>query len=248
MTPAPLVSCVVPAFNSERYLGEALASILAQSYRPLEVIVADDGSNDRTVSLAATYGEPVRVVTQATAGPAATRNLGWRAARGDLIAFLDADDRWHPDKLALQVARFDARRELAVSVTHIRNFWIPELAAEAARLDGDARTHPMPGYVTMTMMARRSTFETVGPFDESLWHTDAADWFLRAAHHGAEIELLPAVLVDHRMHHTNLSRRYGPAARGEFVRLVKRSLDARRAGGAGAEIARSVAFNAVGGR
>jgi hypothetical protein len=65
------------------------------------------------------------------------------------------------------VARFDERPELHVSVTHIQNFWIAELEAEAERLRDDARTHPMPGYVTMTMMARRSTFEAVGPFDES---------------------------------------------------------------------------------
>ena len=239
MSPPPrLVSCVVPAFNSEAYLRETLDSIFAQTHRPIDVVVADDGSRDGTADVVATYGGPVRFVSQATAGPAATRNLGLRAASGELIAFCDADDLWHREKLARQVARFDERPELDVSVTHIQNFWIAELEAEAQRLRDDARTHPMPGYVTMTMMARRSTFAAVGPFDESLWHTDAGDWFLRAAEHGAVIELLPDVLVSHRMHHGNLSRRYGPASRAEFVRMVKRSLDARRAGGPGSEMAR----------
>jgi glycosyltransferase involved in cell wall biosynthesis len=227
-----LVSCIVPAFNSERYLRESLESILAQTHRPIEVIVADDGSSDGTAAVVATFGASIRCVTQATAGPAATRNLGWRAASGEWVAFLDADDRWHPEKLSRQIARFDARPDLDVSVTHIQNFWIAELEEEARRLRDDARTRPMAGYVTMTMLARRSTFESVGPFDETLWHTDAGDWFLRAAHHGAVIELLPDVLVQHRMHHTNLSRRLGPNARAEFVRMVKRSLDHRRSGGA----------------
>lgn len=222
------ISCIVPAYNGARYLGEALDSILAQTYRPIEVIVADDGSTDETAHLAASYGPPVRLVTQATAGPAATRNLGLRAATGGFVAFLDADDVWHPEKLARQMARFVARPELGVSVTHIKHFWIPELAEEEQRFRDDPRGAALPGYVTMTMLARRALFESVGPFDESLWHSDAGDWFLRAAARGTVVEMLPEVLVYHRMHHTNLSRRYGDASRAEFVQLVKRSLDERR--------------------
>jgi len=225
---AARISCIVPAYNGARYLGEALDSILAQTYRPIEVIVADDGSTDETAQLAASYGPPVRLVTHPTAGPAATRNLGLRTATGSFVAFLDADDIWHPEKLARQMARFAARPELGVSVTHIKHFWIPELAEEEQRFREDSRSGALPGYVTMTMLARRALFESVGPFDESLWHSDAGDWFLRAAARGAVVEMLAEVLVHHRMHHTNLSRRYGDASRAEFVQLVKRSLDERR--------------------
>ena len=228
---APRVSCIVPAFNGARYLGEALDSILAQTYRPIEVVVADDGSTDETADIAARYGAAVRFVAQATAGPPATRNLGVRAARGDLVAFLDADDLWHPEKLARQMARFTARPELGVSVTHIQHFWIPELANEEQRFRNDPRGGALPGYVTMTMLARRALFDSVGLFDESLWHSDAGDWFLRAAARGIVVEMLADVLVYHRMHHANLIRRYGPASRAEFVRLVKRSLDERRGDG-----------------
>jgi len=228
---APRVSCIVPTFNGACYLGEALDSILAQTYRPIEVIVADDGSTDETADIAARYGAAVRFVAQATAGPAATRNLGVRAAQGDFVAFLDADDLWHPEKLARQMARFAARLELGVSVTHIKHFWIAELAEEAERFRNDPRSRALPGYVTMTMLARRALFDSVGPFDEALWHSDAGDWFLRAAARGIVVEMLADVLVSHRLHHANLSRRCGPAARVEFVRLVKRSLDERRGGG-----------------
>jgi glycosyltransferase involved in cell wall biosynthesis len=223
-----LVSCIVPVFNGERYLREALDSILAQTYRPLEVVVADDGSTDGSAAVAAAYGDRARWLSQPTAGPAATRNLGLRAARGEFVAFLDADDLWHPEKLSRQVARFAARPELGVSVTHIQNFWIADLVEEAARLRDDPRAGPLPGYVTMTMMARRTLFDSVGPFDESLWHTDAADWFVRVAAQGVVIEMLPDVLAHHRMHRTNLSRRMGPGSRREFVGMVKRSLDWRR--------------------
>jgi glycosyltransferase involved in cell wall biosynthesis len=114
------VSCIVPVFNGERFVAEALESILAQTYRPIDVIVADDGSTDGTAAILSGYGGRIRVVTQPTAGPAATRNLGLEAARGEFVAFLDADDVWHPEKLAKQVRRFAARPGLQACVTHAR--------------------------------------------------------------------------------------------------------------------------------
>jgi len=94
-----LISCIVPVFNGERYLPEALQSILSQSYRPLEIIVADDGATDRTAEIAAAFKARVRYMKQDNAGSAAARNLGIHAASGDLLAFLDADDLWHAEKL-----------------------------------------------------------------------------------------------------------------------------------------------------
>ena len=94
----PLISCIVPVFNGERYLGEALDSILAQTYRPLEIIVSDDGSTDGTAAVVASYGECVKYLWQVNAGEAAARNLGSSAAGGHFLAFLDADDLWHPEK------------------------------------------------------------------------------------------------------------------------------------------------------
>ena len=223
------VSCVVPAYNSERFLGEALDSILDQTHRPLEIIVADDGSTDRTREIAAGYGDPVRVVTQETAGPPATRNLGLAAARGEFIAFLDADDLWHKQKLARQLERFANRPEMGACVTGIRNFWIPELKEEEARLGQTKMGQELPGYVTMTLLARRETFDAVGPFDVRLWYSDSADWFLRAREKGVVIERIDDVLVFHRMHENNLTRRQGLETRDEFLSTIHASLKKRRA-------------------
>ena len=82
-----LISCIVPVFNGERYLREALGSILAQTYRPLEIIVADDGSTDGTSEIVAAFGDRVRYLRQRNQGPSTARNLGIRAATGDFIAF-----------------------------------------------------------------------------------------------------------------------------------------------------------------
>lgn len=223
-----LISCIIPVFDGERYLRESLESILAQIYRPLEVIVADDGSADGTAAVVMQYGERVRYVFQQNAGPAAARNLGLTIARGDFIAFLDADDLWHPEKLVRQMARFQSRPDLDLCVAHMQNFWMPELLQEAARFKDHRRGQPIPGYCTGTLLARRILFDAVGPFNTILRHADDTEWFLRTAEHKAVMELLPDVLTYHRMHTANISRRRAAASWNEYVRLVKASLDRRR--------------------
>jgi len=228
---SPLISCIVPVFNGDRYIREALDSILRQTYAPLEVVVADDGSTDDTASVVATYGERVRYVWQANAGPGAARNLGLQSVRGDFVAFLDADDVWHPDKLTRQMARFEARPELDLCVTRIKNFWVPELREEAVRFRDHPLARPMPGYALSTLLARRALFEGDGRFDPGLRHTNDTDWFVRAAERGATMDLLPDVLVFRRLHPANRSRRLAGASREEYLQLVKSALDRKRSGG-----------------
>jgi glycosyltransferase involved in cell wall biosynthesis len=103
MSSAPLVSVVMPVYNGARYLRQALESALTQTYRPLEIVVVDDGSTDDTPALLAEFGDKIRSIRQQNSGSAAARNAALRAARGELIAFLDADDLWLPRKLAVQV-------------------------------------------------------------------------------------------------------------------------------------------------
>ncbi|MBI3801342.1 MAG: glycosyltransferase [Deltaproteobacteria bacterium] len=167
MTPK-LISCIIPVFNGERYLREAIESIFNQTYRPLEVIVVDDGSTDDTPSVVTSYGEQVRCLRQANAGPGAARNLGLTGARGEFVAFLDADDLWHPEKLARQMARFATRAELAFCLTHLQNFWILELQEEAAKLRDHRFMQPLPGYASQTLLAKRTVFDTIGQFNPQL--------------------------------------------------------------------------------
>ena len=224
------VTCVVPAYNSERFIEPALDSILGQTSPPQEVIVADDGSTDGTLDVVAGYGSAVRVISQQSLGPAMTRNLGLGAATGEFVAFLDADDLWHPEKLARQLARFAVRPELELSLTHVQLFWEADFEHEEARL----RDHPrvaggVPGYATTALLARRSVFDTVGMFNADLWFSDAVDWFIRAQEEGCVLEVLADVLVYHRMHSSNLTRRRQEDSRREYLGIVKASLDRRRA-------------------
>lgn len=222
------ISCIVPVFNGERFLQEAVESILVQTYRPLEIIAVDDGSTDQTQAILTSYRDTVHFLEQSNAGPATARNTGIRAAKGEFIAFLDADDLWHPDKLTRQIARFDARPELDISVTQIRNFWMPEVNEEEARFQSDRRGQALPGYSTVTLLARRALFDTVGVFDTSLKHGDDTDWFLRAEEQGAQIELMPEVLVYRRLHANNRSREWAARSRAEYLLLIKKLVERRR--------------------
>jgi glycosyltransferase involved in cell wall biosynthesis len=204
--PPELVSCVVPAFNAARFLGEALDSILAQTHPAVEVIVVDDGSTDETAAIAAAYASRLRLIRQENRGPAEARNRGLACAQGDYVAFLDADDLWLPDKLARQMARFRARPELDFCVTGIQNFWMDELSEEAARFQGHRFMEVLPGYVLQTLAARRTLFDIVGGFDPARQPSEDVDWFLRALDRGSTHEVLPDLLVRRRLHAGNLTR------------------------------------------
>jgi glycosyltransferase involved in cell wall biosynthesis len=216
-----LVSCIVPVFNGERYLRETLDSIAAQTHRAIEIIVVDDGSTDGSLDVAGGHPHPIVCLHQANAGHASARNLGIASAAGDFLAFCDADDLWHPEKLARQLARFGECPELGVIFTHVENF----------RSGGEA-VDVVAGYSSVTMLARREAFDRVGMLDVTLRHGNDRDWFCRAAEHGIAMEMMPDVLVRRRLHETNRSAALSADSRAEYLRILKASLDRRRSSGA----------------
>jgi glycosyltransferase involved in cell wall biosynthesis len=223
-----LISCIVPVYNGERYLGEAIESILQQSYRPIEIIIADDGSTDGTASIAAGYGKQVRYLRQPNAGPAAARNLGVGVSEGGFVTFLDSDDLWPVEKLDRQMERFRARPELDLCFAHVQNFWVPELIEEEKQFRDHRISKALPGYSTGTLLARRNCFEVIGEFNSAINHADDTEWFLRAAEQGIVMELLPDVLLYRRLHHTNLSRVKASNSRDQYLQVIKSALDRRR--------------------
>jgi glycosyltransferase involved in cell wall biosynthesis len=234
MTRPPRVSCVIPAYNAERFLADAIESILAQTHALFEVIVVDDGSTDGTAGIAGRYRDRVRCVTQANAGLAAARNAGVGAASGDFVAFLDADDLWLPEKLARQLGRFADRHDLDLSVTAFQNFWMPEVADDEARYRGYRLAQPYLGYVVPTLVARRDAFDRFGPFDPALRFSPGAPWFVQALGRGAVLDMLPEVLMRRRLHQANLSRTEVAGSLDGFLHFIKGKLDLdRRGAGAG---------------
>lgn len=214
MTPS-LISCVIPVFNGERFLGEALESVLAQTYQPVEIIVVDDGSTDGTAEVAARYGTQISYLRQSNQGPATARNLGLSAAQGGFIAFLDSDDLWHPEKLSRQMARLQERPELDLCFTRFQHSWVPELAEEAKRYQGHPLSQPLSAYLMSSLLVRSTVFETFGQFDNGLRGPENMIWFFRTAERGAIIEVLHDVLTYRRIHGENLTK--GQLRKGEFL-------------------------------
>ena len=225
-----LVTCVVPVYDGERFLAEALDSALAQDYEPMEIVVVDDGSTDGTPDVAAGYGDRIRYLRQENAGPSAARNRGLEASRGEFVSFLDADDLWVPGKTTLQVETLRERPGLDWCVGHIRDFFMPERQEEAEE-HGDHPFHRQrPGFSPCTLLARRDLFEEIGGFDPELRHGEDTDWFLRALARDGEYEILPDLLVERRLHGENATLDV-PPSRVRLLHLLKGQLDRRRSDG-----------------
>ena len=227
----PRVSVIVPVYNGAAFLRETLGSVLGQTYAASEVIVVDDGSSDRSDQVVAEF-PAVRYLRKANGGPASARNLGITASSFEFLAFIDQDDLWHPAKLERQLACFEAEPELDLCYTLVDFFWDPALSAEARAYLEHPRTRRVPGYTTPTLLARRAAFDRVGPLDAALWFGDGTDWTMRAMDAGLRSKLLPEVLLYHRMHGANLTRRRERSKR-EFVKIVRSHLERRNRAGRG---------------
>lgn len=214
----PLVSVVVPVFAGESFLGEALDSVAAQTYPNVETIVVDDGSPDASARIAQGRSG-VRVLREPHRGVAGARNAGLQAARGELIAFLDQDDEWLPDRLSRQVRELDGDPGLDVVLAHMEVV----LEADTPRppwFGPEWLREPQPGYVPSTWLVRRSAFERVGCFDTSYAIACDSDWLTRAKDAGLISRMLPDTLVRWRVHGENGSYDQG-TMRSEMMRMLR---------------------------
>ena len=141
----PLVSCIIAVFNGEAYLREAIDSLLEQTYAELEIVVVNDGSTDGTANVIDGYGDRVRVLNQANCGVSIARNRGVAMSTGQLLCFLDADDRVDRRKIAMQVATFEADAQLEFCDCHASYFWSAEISAEGASAIFAMRGHSARG-------------------------------------------------------------------------------------------------------
>jgi glycosyltransferase involved in cell wall biosynthesis len=221
-----LVSVIIPVYNCERYLAEAIESILVQTYSPVEVIVVDDGSTDGSAEVVKRFSSPVRYALQPHSGSGAARNLGVELARGEFLAFLDSDDLWTENKLAQQMAAFEAHPEADIISGHIRQFVSPELSEQVksrVRCTDDL----IPGCVVGTMLIKREAFFRIGLFETNWQVGEVMSWYLRATDLGLHIVTLPDCVYLRRLHETNkgITHRQFIAQR---ARILKASLDRRR--------------------
>ena len=220
------VSVIIPVYNGERYLRAALESVFGQDHKPYEVIVVDDGSTDRTAEIIRDF-EDVLYVRQSNQGVAVARNKGLDIARGEFIAFLDQDDVWTPNKLAVQVQYFLDHPEIQYTLTH-QQFFLEPGAHIPTWFRKELLSEPHPGFVPSTLVARRGVFEKIGRFETTYSHASDSDWFFRASQAQLPMAVIPEVLLNRRIHRENESSK-AKIALGELRRVVKRSIDLERA-------------------
>lgn len=209
----PLVTVVIPAYNQAPRLPETLASVFAQTYDHLEIIVVDDASTDGTPEVMESYLERVRYLRQSdNRGPGATRNVGFRQASGEFIALLDGDDLWEPTKIEKQLQWFEDHPGCDFLFTRIGYF---RVGADGTRVNAPSSS-PIPEDLsllaltrgnficTSSVMMRRSVLERVGLMEERLRRAQDYHWWLRIAA-TCRMCYLPERLVWYRFHDDNLT-------------------------------------------
>jgi glycosyltransferase involved in cell wall biosynthesis len=223
----PLISVILPVKDGESWLAEAIESVLSQEYPRLELIVIDGQSTDRSAEIARSYSE-VRYLAQDEPGLAQGWNQGVEAAKGDLIAFLDCDDRWTSGKLAAQTGLLRQRPELAGAIGMVSFFLTPGQPPPSGMrpqlLEGE-HVAQIPG----ALLVRREVFEQIGNFDTSYEIAIDVDWFARVKDAGLEFGVVPQVVLEKRFHSANLSHARPDRYHQEMVRAMRESAARQRA-------------------
>jgi hypothetical protein len=225
---SPLVSVIVPSFNHAPYLRECIDSVLAQDHAPLEVIVVDDGSSDGSVEILQGYGQRITLLQQRGGRQARARNLGLGVARGELVAFLDSDDRYLPGRISAAVAAFAAAPDAAVVWADYRHIDATGRPTGEGRWAGHGRSgidfarvliagNPI---CNATATARRAVLDEIGGFDERVPRVcDGAAWYQIAAR-GHRFVHLDRPVLDYRLHGANDSARFAAMTRDRDTALL----------------------------
>jgi len=220
-----LISVIVPVHNGEKFLGDALTSIFAQDYRPIEVIVVDDGSTDSSGAIARSYPE-VRYFHEERQGSAVARNTGIDNSRGELIAFLDADDRWFPNNLSIQTAHIMKHPEVGYVCGRMKNYLDPGMTCPAW-IEPDELLQASDAIQLGTVLARHSLFDAVGKFNPTYLQGQDLEWFLRVKESGIPVGNITDTVLLRRIHDNNISHNQNGSIQAR-LRMLKESIERKR--------------------
>lgn len=184
----PRVSVIIPMYNAAPYLAETLASVYAQTYQDFEILLVDDGSTDNSLAVAHSFESRARIFTQSNNGPSAARNLGFKHAQGEYLAWLDSDDLWHPDLLKAQVSYLDANSQVAL--VYAESWAFIQYGTRRVVVDKVGYTIKPDLKLllygdcipTNTILLRRSCYEQVGGMNEALVRAEDYEYLMRIAY------------------------------------------------------------------
>lgn len=216
------VSVLIPCHNNAGHIAAAIGSALAQSCPPAQVIVIDDGSSDDSCTIIGRFGDRVQLVKQPNRGAAAARNTGVRHATGALIAFLDGDDAWPIDSLAIRLAELE-RSGADLVYGGVRQC-IGSVGDDAPALGG-----VIAGRLAGAMLVRRDVFLRVGMFDKRLTTAETIDWVARAQALGVSEAVCAATVLFRRIHGANMMLRTAAPAQ-DCLGVLREVVRRRKAG------------------
>lgn len=192
------ISVVIPVYNGEDYIEEAIKSALNQSLKPSEIIIIDDGSRDKTAKIASNYSNSLSYYYKENGGEASARNLGIKIAQFPLIAFLDADDIWLPNSLELLQESFLLNHQTKLSIGFSQEILLKER-------EWKAEMKPYIGLQLSAALIHYSTFELIGLFDENLQLAVDTDWLFRVRENNLVTQFINQTVVYYRRHDKNIS-------------------------------------------
>lgn len=214
----PRVSIQIPVYNSGRFIGKALDSILAQTYQDYEIIVIDDGSVDDTAEIVSKYSE-VKYLYQEHSGVSVARNKAIQMAEGEFVAFLDADDMWAPEKLEKQVSYLDAHPECSMIFTKVENFADGEIKEMSQRQEELLKTEIE--YCLVSSLMRKELFTKYGLFVEEYGYGEDTEVLARLRARGIDMtKCLDEPLYLRRVHTTNTSLDHKKVSKDEYLSLL----------------------------
>jgi glycosyltransferase involved in cell wall biosynthesis len=220
------ITVVIPTYNSGRFIADAVESALGQTFSPAQIVVVNDGSTDDTDARLRPYRGRITLINQANQGAAAARNAGLRIATGDFIAFLDADDSWHPLKLELQLGVLRRRSDIQMLGTETFNYPCagdPEGPADACIEEVPLESLLVRNYFTASsIVVRREIVERLGEFDTTVPSVEDFDYWQRIAQCGV-VAILKSPLTGYRQVAGSVSRQ--PAGVEKGIRQILRKLD-----------------------
>ncbi len=193
----PLISVIIPVFNGEKFIKNLLEHLNTQQYTNFEVIVIDDGSTDNTAKIIQNFSH-INYNYQENAGPAAARNHGLKLAMGEFIAFIDSDDLWPETHLTSLIEHFKNNHELSIVEGLIQELTLNNKQFEA-------KAPPHFNCTLGSCIIRKSTFETIGFFDEELIYCEDVDWFTRAWENNVLKKRISTISLYYRRHENNMT-------------------------------------------
>jgi len=219
------VSVIIPVYNGEAFLEQALDSVFAQRCPDLEVIVVDDGSVDGSCDIVKRY-QQITLVSQANRGVAAARNVGLQHATGLFLSFLDQDDLWQPQKIEQQLHYLRDHPQVGIVSCHTE-FFLDGVTHKPDWLRQERLAQAGKNFSLGSCLIRRATFESVGYFDERYRMASDHDWFVRAIENGWAKNHVDAVLLRRRVHKGNHSQ--DPQSVREMLAIHRASIKRKQA-------------------